>query len=63
MVFLLPLIFFYELASFTQPNRVIAFDLLRWFIELFGRVGMWAPGLAVVESRNSVPATVVSDHC
>ena len=48
LVFLLPLILFYEIASFTRQDRVIAFDALRRFFELFGQVGVWAPGLAVV---------------
>ncbi len=48
LVFLLPLLAFYEVASLTYPDRVIAFDLMRRFFELFGEVGMLAPGLAVV---------------
>jgi len=48
LVFLLPLILFYEIVSMTRPSRVIAFVLLQRFFELFGRVGVWAPGLAVV---------------
>ncbi len=48
LVFLLPLMAFYEIVSVRYPDRVIAFDLLRWFIELFGHVGSLAPGLAVV---------------
>jgi membrane protease YdiL (CAAX protease family) len=48
LVFLLPLILFYEVASFTRPERVIAFDVMRHFFELFGPVGMWTPGLAVI---------------
>lgn len=49
LVFLLPLILFYETTSLTRrQDRVIAFDLLRQFFELFGSVGMWAPGLGVV---------------
>ena len=49
LVFLLPLILFYELVSIThQQDRVIAFDLLRRFFELFGHAGMWAPGLGVI---------------
>jgi len=48
LVFLLPLIVFYEIASIARPDRVIAFDLMRRFFELFGYVGIWAPGLAVV---------------
>ena len=47
-IFLLPLIVFYEIASIARPDRVIAFDLMRGFFELFGYVGMMAPGLAVV---------------
>lgn len=47
-MFLLPLILFYEVASFSRPERVIAFDLLRKFFELFGHAGMWAPGLGVI---------------
>lgn len=47
LVFLLPLIAFYEIAYFTRSDRVIAFDLLRNFFEMFGRVGIWAPGAAV----------------
>ena len=48
LVFLLPLIIFYEVASLTRQDRVIAFDFLRRFFQLFGQVGMWAPGLAVI---------------
>lgn len=49
LLFLLPLIIFYELTSLTrQQDRVIAFDLLRRFFELFGHTGMWAPGLGVI---------------
>lgn len=48
LVFLLPLILFYELASIADPDRVIAFALLRSFVELFGRAGSWAPGLLVI---------------
>ena len=48
LVFLLPLILFYEVASIARPDRVIAFDLMRRFLELFGNVGMWAPGLGVL---------------
>ena len=48
LVFLLPMIVFYEWASLTRQDRVIAFDLLQRFFELFGHVGMWAPGLAVI---------------
>ncbi|MFQ5592433.1 MAG: CPBP family intramembrane glutamic endopeptidase [Phycisphaerae bacterium] len=48
LIFLLPLLAFYELASITRPDRVLAFDFLRRFFELFGRAGVWAPGLGVV---------------
>lgn len=49
LAFLLPLIVFYEVVSITRGrDRVIAFDLLRRFFELFGHAGMWAPGLGVV---------------
>lgn len=49
LVFLLPLILFYELMCLTrQHDRVIAFDLMRGFFELFGHVGMWAPGLGAI---------------
>jgi hypothetical protein len=48
LIFLLPLIIFYEVASLARQDRVIAFDFLRRFFQLFGQVGMWAPGLAVI---------------
>lgn len=50
LVFLLPLILFYEVASFARQDRdrLIAFEILLRFFELFGQVGMWAPGLAVI---------------
>ena len=48
LVFLLPLLVFYELASPPSLDRVIAFDFMRRFFELFGDVGVLAPGLAVV---------------
>jgi len=48
LVFLLPLLIFYEVASLAEPDRVLAFNLLRQFFELFGHVGMWAPGVAVI---------------
>jgi hypothetical protein len=48
LVFLLPLILFYEIVSLSQPDRVVAFELLRRFLELFGHFGVWAPGVAVV---------------
>jgi membrane protease YdiL (CAAX protease family) len=48
IVFLLPLIIFYEAASLARPERVIAFDLMRRFFDLFGPAGTWAPGLGVL---------------
>jgi len=48
LVFLLPLIIFYEVASLARQDRVIAFDFLQRFFQLFGQVGMWTPGLAVI---------------
>ena len=56
LVFVLPLILFYQLGSWwLQPSlgadssdRVVAFQLLRVFFELFGPTGQWMPGLAVV---------------
>jgi membrane protease YdiL (CAAX protease family) len=56
LVFLLPLILLYEVGSFhldpslivDGQNRVVAFQLLRTFFELFGPTGRWMPGLAVV---------------
>lgn len=49
LVFLLPLIVFYEAVSLWHgQNRVIAFDLLQQFFQLFGHFGIWAPGLGVV---------------
>jgi membrane protease YdiL (CAAX protease family) len=48
LVFLLPLLLFYEIVSLTRASRVIAFDVLKQFFDLFGYVGVWAPGLAVV---------------
>ena len=48
LAFLLPLLIFYEVVSLTRShNRVIAFDLLRRFFELFGEAGIWAPGVGV----------------
>ncbi len=49
LAFLFPLIVFYEAVSFAHgQDRVVAFDLLRLFFELFGHFGIWAPGLGVV---------------
>jgi len=48
LVFLLPLILCYEIASFTAPSHLIASDLLKQFVALFGLVGKWAPGVVVV---------------
>jgi hypothetical protein len=48
LCFLLPLIAVYEIACWLQPRRVIAYGILHRFLELFGPVGVWAPGLAIV---------------
>ncbi len=48
LVFLTPLILFYEIASGFHPGRVVAFELMRRFFELFGHFGVWAPGVAVL---------------
>lgn len=48
LVFLLPLILFYEITSLARNDRVISFEVLFRFLQLFGQVGFWAPGLAVI---------------
>ena len=56
LIFLLPLIVFYEAATlFIDPDgiaiardRVIAFQLLQIFFEMFGVSGVLFPGLAVI---------------
>jgi len=54
LVFLLPLILFYEFASFAHPgsfvraDRVIAFDVMWRFFALFGQVGVWTPALTII---------------
>lgn len=48
LVFLLPLILFYEITSLSRGDRVISFEFLFEFLRLFGQVGFWAPGFAVV---------------
>lgn len=48
LVFLLPLIIFYEIAFLSRHDRVIAFDMLLWFFDRFGHIGVWAPGVAIV---------------
>jgi len=56
LVFVLPLILFYQVGSWwLQPalpangaDRVVAFQLLRVFFELFGPTGQWMPGLTVI---------------
>ncbi len=56
LVFLLPFVLFYELGSRrlepsladAASDRVVAFQLLRVFFELFGTTGRWMPALAVV---------------
>ncbi|NOX59176.1 MAG: CPBP family intramembrane metalloprotease [Planctomycetes bacterium] len=57
LVFLLPLILFYEIGcllvspdvSWTEgQQRVVAFYLLQVFFQLFGSTGAWMPGLTIV---------------
>lgn len=57
LVFLLPLILFYEIGCLLMSpdmawsegqQRVVAFNLLQVFFELFGSTGTWMPGLAVI---------------
>lgn len=54
LVFVLPLILFYEIGRFVIHARgdlgqsVVAFDLMRVFFELFGTTGAWMPGFAVI---------------
>ena len=48
LAFLLPLIVFYEVTSLTHRQQIVAHVLLRRFMEWFGYVGVWAPGLAIV---------------
>lgn len=48
LIFLLPLILFYEITSLARRDRVIAFEFFQRFLQLFGQVGFWAPGLAVI---------------
>lgn len=56
LIFLLPFILFYEIGSLRlgpalevgRQDRVVAFQLLRTFFELFGPTGRWMPVLAVV---------------
>ncbi len=49
LVFLLPLIAFYQYNALCGGHdHVIAFDLMRWVLELFGDMGLWAPALTVI---------------
>lgn len=56
LLFLLPLILFYEVACLlphppdgaAADDRVIAFHLLQGFFQLLGNQAAWMPGLAVV---------------
>lgn len=48
LLFLAPLLIFYETVSLVRASRVIAFDFTQRFFELFGYAGMWAPTLAVM---------------
>lgn len=47
LIFLLPLIIFYEIVCLGYPQRVIAYNILRHFMLLFGAVGVWAPALMI----------------
>ena len=53
-MFLLPLIVFYEAAALfadhgigLRTDRVIAYALIQWFVDLFGRMGLWAPAVVL----------------
>lgn len=48
LLFLLPLIIFYEVSIAFQPTVVVTYDLLRRCLQTFGRLGIWAPGAAIV---------------
>lgn len=48
LLFLLPLIIFYEVSIAFQPTVVVAYDFLRQCLQTLGRLGIWAPGAAVV---------------
>lgn len=56
LVFLLPLVVVYEIGTYwlagnlsdAMVNRVIAFQLLRRFFELFGATSFYLPGLALL---------------
>lgn len=48
LCFLLPLIGLYEVACLLDSRRVIAYGILRSFLQLFGTFGVWAPGLMIV---------------
>jgi len=48
LCFLFPLIAIYELGCLIHPQRVIAYAIIRRFLLLFGPVGVWAPGLAII---------------
>ncbi len=48
LLFLLPLIVFYEVSIAFQPTVVVAYDLLRQCLQTFGKLGVWAPGAAIV---------------
>lgn len=54
LVFLLPLLLFFEGVSLfiawpvASPQRVVAYAMVLRFLELFGHFGLWAPALVVV---------------
>jgi len=47
LMFLLPLILFYEIVCLAYPQRVIAYNIVQHFMWLFGAVGVWAPALMI----------------
>lgn len=54
LVFLLPLLLFFEGVSLliawpvASPQRVVAYAMVLRFLEMFGHFGLWAPALVVV---------------
>lgn len=54
LVFLLPLLLFFEGVSLfiawpvASPQRVVAYAMVLRFLELFGHFGLWAPAVVVV---------------
>ncbi len=48
LIFLSPLLIAYEIGALTGQQRVLAATFLRDFLHLFGAVGDYLPGLAIV---------------